>query len=169
MLDASDAAGGMTCTIEYSIDLYAAATMRASQGISELVAGIPPGRIAASGLYRFSATERQTILGQWSGENRVFGPAITRFGRHELFERHSNTPRHGHLLRAPRLTYAELNTRADQLARELTSRQGHPRHSRRRMSRAKFGSTALLAMWKSGGAYLPLDPAYPRPPRCHAG
>ncbi|TYR65651.1 amino acid adenylation domain-containing protein, partial [Streptomyces parvus] len=60
------------------------------------------------------------------------------------------------------LTYAELDTRANQLARELRARGvglGSPVVVCLRRSVAL--PVALLAVWKAGAAYVPLDPDYP--------
>lgn len=60
------------------------------------------------------------------------------------------------------LTYRELHSRADSLAVELRS-QGVKAESivGIAMERSLDLIIALLATWKAGGAYLPLDPDYP--------
>ncbi len=93
----------------------------------------------------------------------------------------SNYPRHAHLHdlveqqveRSPnavavvsdgeQLTYADLNSRANRLARELRA-LGVDRNVRVGLclERSSEMLVALLAVSKSGGAYVPLDPAYPR-------
>jgi amino acid adenylation domain-containing protein/non-ribosomal peptide synthase protein (TIGR01720 family) len=60
------------------------------------------------------------------------------------------------------LTYRELNTRADRLARELTGRGVGPESVVAvSLPRTADLVVALLAVLKSGGAYLPVDPRYP--------
>ena len=62
-----------------------------------------------------------------------------------------------------RLTYAELDTRANQLARRLISTGAGPeRIVGVALPRSADLVVALLAVLKSGAAYLPLDPAYPK-------
>ncbi|MEV5508420.1 non-ribosomal peptide synthetase [Streptomyces orinoci] len=69
-------------------------------------------------------------------------PAVTEAGRH--------------------LSYAELNARANRLARLLAARGAGPgRVVALALPRSMELVTGLLAVLKSGAAYLPLDPAYP--------
>ena len=70
------------------------------------------------------------------------------------------------------LTYAELDARANRLARLLAGRGARPgavvavRDGPRRLELV----VALLAVLKAGAAYLPVDPEYPRgADRVHAG
>ncbi|MFF7177373.1 amino acid adenylation domain-containing protein [Streptomyces sp. NPDC008121] len=61
-----------------------------------------------------------------------------------------------------RLTYAELNTRANRLARLLIARGAGPEKIVAvALPRSVDLVVALLAVTKTGAAYLPLDPAYP--------
>lgn len=60
------------------------------------------------------------------------------------------------------LTYAELNRRANQMARVLVER-GVSTGDRVGilMSRSEHMVVAMIAAWKAGGSYVPLDPSYP--------
>ncbi|MDT0528003.1 amino acid adenylation domain-containing protein [Micromonospora sp. DSM 115977] len=61
-----------------------------------------------------------------------------------------------------RLTYGELNTRANRLAHHLRARGvGPDRLVAICVERSLDTVVGLLAVLKAGGAYLPLDPAYP--------
>jgi amino acid adenylation domain-containing protein len=84
---------------------------------------------------------------------------------HELFEAQAaTTPGALALVSGDiRLTYGELNARANRLAAELRRRGAGPEtlvaicmHRNERMV------VAMLAILKTGAAYVPLDPAYPR-------
>jgi amino acid adenylation domain-containing protein len=83
---------------------------------------------------------------------------------HELFERHArNTPDALALLYCDeRLTYAELNRRANRLARYLRS---HGVHADELVGlcveRSLEMVVGILGILKAGGAYVPLDPRYP--------
>jgi amino acid adenylation domain-containing protein len=83
---------------------------------------------------------------------------------HQLFERHVvQTPEAIALIfRDQRLTYAELNTRANQLAQHLIAQGVGPEVIVAVcLERSVELIVALLAILKAGGAYLPLDPAWP--------
>ena len=61
-----------------------------------------------------------------------------------------------------RISYGELNARANQLARRLRRRGvGPDRLIGIALARSPEMMVALLAVLKAGGAYLPLDPDYP--------
>ncbi|MDG4807548.1 amino acid adenylation domain-containing protein [Micromonospora sp. WMMD1120] len=61
---------------------------------------------------------------------------------------------------ADRLTYAELDSRANQLAHHLDIEVCDVVAVRMRRSPSLI--VAMLAVWKAGGAYLPLEPDHPR-------
>ncbi|MEU5264286.1 amino acid adenylation domain-containing protein [Amycolatopsis sp. NPDC021455] len=66
------------------------------------------------------------------------------------------------------LTYAELNTRANRLARRLVAHGvGPERLVALAMPRSIEFAVAMLAVHKAGGAYVPIDPDYPEERRRH--
>ncbi|HSZ40601.1 MAG TPA: amino acid adenylation domain-containing protein [Trebonia sp.] len=104
--------------------------------------------------------ERHRILAEWNDTARNVPPATVP----ELFEARA--------ARAPgavavacgdvRLTYAQLNERANRLARLLAGRGAGPETLVGVvMDRSADLLIALLAVLKTGAAYLPIDPAYP--------
>ncbi|MCX5202704.1 amino acid adenylation domain-containing protein [Streptomyces sp. NBC_00237] len=84
----------------------------------------------------------------------------------ELFEAQATrTPDHTALVfQNESLSYAELNTRANQLAHHLITQGAGPEHLiALTLPRTPDLITAQLAILKTGAAYLPIDPQYPQP------
>ncbi|GGO17066.1 hypothetical protein GCM10010116_34470 [Microbispora rosea subsp. aerata] len=83
---------------------------------------------------------------------------------HKAFERQARrTPRHTAVVSGTtRTTYSDLNAQANRIAHELLSR-GVGRGSAVGvcLHRDERLIAALLGVWKTGAAYVPLDPAYP--------
>ncbi|WP_218952292.1 non-ribosomal peptide synthetase, partial [Amycolatopsis anabasis] len=104
--------------------------------------------------------ERSRVLNDWNDTARAI-PALT---FPELFEAQAaRTPDHLAVVSGSiRLTYAELNARADRLARRLVARGAGPeRFVAIAMRRGPDLVTAILAVLKAGAAYVPVDPDYP--------
>ena len=108
-----------------------------------------------------SSDERQKLLVQWNDRRGAyeFENCI-----HQLFEAQvASTPNAvAAVLDAEQLTYDELNSRANQLAHYLQARGVGPDVPVGVLiERSLETIVALLAIFKAGGAYLPLDPEYP--------
>ncbi|GGN44835.1 non-ribosomal peptide synthetase [Streptomyces fuscichromogenes] len=104
--------------------------------------------------------ERARIVAEWNGTAREVPQATLA----ELFEAQAaRTPAATAVVfEDTRLTYAELNARANQLARLLVSKGAGP-DSRVAvfMERSADLVVALLAVVKAGAAYVPVDPEHP--------
>lgn len=112
-------------------------------------------------LPRLTADERQLQLDQWSGAPRAPQGDST---VHQLIESQvRRTPDAEAVVDANRrLTYRELNARANQLAHYLRSRGVGPGVIVGMcMARSLELVVALLATLKAGGAYVPLDATFP--------
>ncbi|GAB1640211.1 amino acid adenylation domain-containing protein [Krasilnikovia sp. MM14-A1259] len=87
------------------------------------------------------------------------GPTVA-----ELFERQAaESPEATAVVCGPvRWTFAELDARANRLARHLAARGAGPETTvALALPRTADAITAILAVLKTGAAYLPVDPAYP--------
>ncbi|WP_410594721.1 amino acid adenylation domain-containing protein [Amycolatopsis sp. lyj-23] len=104
--------------------------------------------------------ERDGLEKTWSGAVEDV-PAVT---VPELFAAQvARTPHHPALVfEDEELTYAELDAVSDRLARVLAARGAGPeRVVALALPRSTHLVTAILAVLKTGAAYLPLDPGYP--------
>ena len=150
--------------IEYATDLFDASTIaRMARHFLTVLRGIvadPDRRIATLPL--LTAPERRQVLVDWNHTGVIYPRQIC---IHHLFEAQAKrAPRAVALeYRRKQLTYGELNRRANRLARVLQqSGIGPEKIVGVCLKRSLDMVIALLAILKSGGAYLPLDPNYPR-------
>ncbi|MFF3975116.1 amino acid adenylation domain-containing protein [Streptomyces rubiginosohelvolus] len=107
-----------------------------------------------------SAAEQEEILRTWN-DTGVTAPSGT---LPELFQRQVRETPDATALVADgvHITYEDLNARANRLARLLTERGVGPEHVvALALPRSTELITTLLAVLKTGAAYLPIDTAYP--------
>jgi amino acid adenylation domain-containing protein len=156
-------AGGYATTLEYDTDLFERERVERMLGaLTTLYAAAcdSPGRPIAE-LPLVEPGEARALVADSAGQTA----ARTHARRvHELFEAQAAARPHAIAAVDPseRVTYAELNGRANALARRLRSR-GIAREQvvAVLLERSVAQAAALLAVLKAGGACLPLDPAYP--------
>ncbi len=148
----------------YNQDLFKAATIRRlSDHMQVLLAAIvtqPDTRIADLPL--LTAAEQQQILIEWNATQQ---PYPDRACIHELFEVQvaSRPDATALCFEGSCLTYAELNSRANQLARHLQRLHVGPESLVGLcLERSLELIVGILGVFKAGGAYVPLDPHYPR-------
>ena len=106
------------------------------------------------------AAERDRILREWNATRAEFPDACA----HELFERQvAQDPAATAVVHAGgRLSYRELNEQANRIAHLLRRRGVKPDTLVGvSMHRTPLMVAALLGVWKSGAAYVPMDPTYP--------
>jgi amino acid adenylation domain-containing protein len=149
---------------EYNTDLFDLPTMQRLCGhFMNLLAGAAedPG-LRVADLPLLTAAETVHLLREWSRT----GPAPEPEGcLHELFEAQVTRDPDAVALIAgrERISYGELNRRANRLAHALRDLGVGPEVLVAVfLDRSAELVTALLAVLKAGGAYVPLDPAYPR-------
>ena len=162
-LDLKEVNGRISGAIEYNVDLFERATMvRLRDHFETLLQSIVANfdsPIAALSL--LSAAEKTQLLYEWNDEPVSLAPQCF---IHGLFETQAAQQPEAIAVTAERqqFTYGELNRRANQLAHYLQGLGVGPE--------VVVGIcvepspemlVAFLGTLKAGGAYLPLDPAYP--------
>jgi amino acid adenylation domain-containing protein len=163
MLAAREENGELVCVMEYSTELFDGETVeRMLQQYATLLDGIvarPEQRI--SRLPLMSEVEQLRIVQDWNDTAADFPDAQT---IHQLFEAQAaSTPENIALIDGDtRITFGELNERANQLAAYLR-RQGVGPEVRVALclERSSDMIVGLLGILKAGGAYVPLEPNYP--------
>ena len=154
---------GTECFLEYSPDLYEAETIeRMGRHFLNLVqAVVEHPDMPIDQLPMLTDEERHLLLNEWNGcEGEESGLCL-----HEMIEKQvEETPDHAAVeFESATLTYRELNERANQLAHYLRGLGAWPEKIVGVCTdRSLEMIVALLAVLKTGAAYLPLDPAYPR-------
>lgn len=160
----SETAGRLEGMIEYRTDLFEAATVRrmCAHYLTLLTAIAGDADRLVSRLPLLSDIERHVLREDW---NHV---AVANPGSdlclHQLIDAQAMRTPHAVALAVDdqSLTYAELNRRANQLARFLRDLGVGPEVPVGVfMERSPEMVVGLLAILKAGGAYVPLDPAYP--------
>ncbi|HEY0511015.1 MAG TPA: amino acid adenylation domain-containing protein [Thermoanaerobaculia bacterium] len=149
--------------LQFNTDLFDTPSMaRALAHLAALLAGVaadPDAPVATLPL--LSAAERQQSLAEWN--DRPDAPAST-VCLHQLVERQAErTPEAVAVVGVDlSLTYGELNRRANRLAEHLVALGVGPEVVAGILTRRSPEMVvAMVAVLKAGGAYLPLDPAYP--------
>ncbi|MCL4532020.1 MAG: amino acid adenylation domain-containing protein, partial [Actinobacteria bacterium] len=154
---------GLRVTFEYSADLFDDSTIARMLGhfliLLEGIAANPATSISVLPL--LTEAERHQLLVEWND-------TTTDYPRdrciHQLFEEQVERTPDGIAVEfgEERLTYAELNRRANQLGHYLQSLGvGPDTLVGVAVERSLEMVVGLLGILKAGGAYLPLDPSYP--------
>jgi amino acid adenylation domain-containing protein len=162
-LEVSDTVQGLACVLNYNNALFDAATAKRMLGhyqrLLESIVSDPEEMIGKLGM--LTEVERRKLVVEWN-KTQVEFPSDECI--HELFEEQ--------VARSPEatavvfedvsLSYAELNSRANQLAhylRGLGTRPGDRVVTL--LERSIDLVVAELAILKCGAAYVPIDPAFP--------
>ena len=160
--DLTEVPEGIRGLAEYNVDVFDRSTVDSIierlGSLLRTVATDPDRRIGAIDV--LTETERDRLPSDWSGAT-VDVPAVT---VPELFATQvARTPEATALIfENQELTYAELDSASNRLARMLIARGAGPeRIVALKLPRSTYLVTAILAVLKSGAAYLPLDPDYP--------
>jgi non-ribosomal peptide synthetase component F len=162
-LSMTETGADLYAMMEYNTDLFETETIERmcrhyERLVTELAAD-PQQKIARVPM--LSEAEQEQILVEWNQTRADYGPVAC---VHELFEQQvERTPEATALVCAEqRLSYRELNERANQLAHYL---RAHGVGAEVRVAvclpRSSELVVALLGILKAGGAYVPLDAEYP--------
>ncbi|MFJ6618052.1 non-ribosomal peptide synthase/polyketide synthase [Kitasatospora sp. NPDC091335] len=152
----------LTGVLEYRADLFDAPTAARMAGqLLRLLEGAAtePDRPLGT-LPLLSARETAQVTRDWNGT----ALPVEETSLPELFRRRAAlTPDAPALVAGEeRLDHATLDARAERLARHLAARGAGPeRLVALRLPRTADLVVAVLAVWKTGAGYLPLDPALP--------
>ncbi|MCL6753071.1 amino acid adenylation domain-containing protein [Nostoc sp. CCCryo 231-06] len=159
-----DSEQGLIATCEYNTDLFKADTVTQMLGhfqtLLERIVSDPQQRI--SDLQLLAPSEIQQLLVEWNNTKTDYPQDKC---IHQLFEAQvEKTPSDIAVIFENRqLTYRELNNRANQLAHYLHQLGVKPDVIVGIcVERSIEMVVGLLAIMKAGGAYMPLDPAYPK-------
>jgi amino acid adenylation domain-containing protein len=154
---------GLSGWLEYATDLFdpaTAARMRWHLRVLLEAIASDPGR-PVSELPLLDGDERRRVLAEWNATGRAYP---RRQCIHHLFEQQAGRTPGAVALRfgGESFTYAELNRRANRLAHHLRRLGVGPEVRVGIMvERSVELLVGLLAILKTGGAYVPLEPGYP--------
>jgi amino acid adenylation domain-containing protein/non-ribosomal peptide synthase protein (TIGR01720 family) len=154
---------GTTLRASYDSELFELATVERLLGhVAVILEGfVSDSSIPVLRLPLLSATEQEQLLIERNASDGQFSSEAT---LHELFEAEAERRPGAVALTCDgkRVTYGQLNARANRLARQLV-RCGVKADTLVGicLERTNELVTALLAILKAGGAYLPIDLAYP--------
>ncbi|MUI56297.1 pyoverdine non-ribosomal peptide synthetase PvdD [Pseudomonas aeruginosa] len=168
-LDIQEDENGIWASFDYATDLFDASTVERLAGHwRNLLRGIvanPRQRLGELPL--LDAPERRQTLSEWNPAQRECAVQGTLQQRFE--EQARQRPQAVALiLDEQRLSYGELNARANRLAHCLIARGvGADVPVGLALERSLDMLVGLLAILKAGGAYLPLDPAAPEERLAH--
>ncbi|MCB1853172.1 MAG: AMP-binding protein, partial [Gammaproteobacteria bacterium] len=159
-----ETADNLGARLVYNTDLFDASTISRMlehyERLLHAVVAAPESRVDELDL--LTAEERQQLLVQWNPYPDPRQPSDTvlaRFHACALRDPEAVAAEYGER----RLSYADLDAQTNALARYLMA-QGVTPGDRVGVcvERGLLFVQAVLAVWKAGAAYLPLDPAYPQ-------
>jgi amino acid adenylation domain-containing protein len=154
--------GALRAQLEYATDLFDAATIERTIGhyttLLSAVCRDPAQRLSRLAL--LTDEERHSMLVDWNATKRPYDRRCL----HELIaEQATRSPEATAVVSEPdRLTYGQLDARSNQLARELIDAGVEPGSLVGMcLERSADLLVSMLAVLKTGAAYVPIDPTYP--------
>ncbi|MFC7440505.1 amino acid adenylation domain-containing protein [Laceyella putida] len=162
-LEMAEVDGDLIGVWKYSIDLFAPETVaRMAAHFSEVLRQVleEPDRPVQQ-VSPLTEAERERVLSEWQGAKSEFPNALM----HQLVEQQARRTPDAVAVQfeGGRWTYRELDGRANQLAHFLCKKGiGPGRMVAICVDRSMEMLVALLGVLKTGAAYVPLDPAFPK-------
>jgi amino acid adenylation domain-containing protein len=161
-LDLEEHPDGLRGWIEHAADRFAPWTVDrfANHLGSLLAAAVADPDSAVGDLPMLAEAERHQLLTEWNDR----AAAVPARSLHRLFEEQARLRPDAVAVEDGRrsLAYAELDARADRLARRLRALGAGPEVPVAFcLDRSIEAVETILAILKAGGAYVPLDPSYP--------
>ncbi|WP_081011898.1 non-ribosomal peptide synthetase [Burkholderia multivorans] len=154
-------AGRLSGYVEYRADAFRSETVaRLAGAFVRQLRGFAADPGASLGAMRTISDDDVELLRSWNDTARaVEAECVHRRIERQAAERPDATALE---FGGQRLSYGELNARANALASELKRRGVGPEVAVGVcLARSLELVVALLGIWKAGGAYVPLDPQYP--------
>jgi len=163
-LNTAETPDGLVLDCDYNSDLFDESTVaRWLSHYSELLRSFAAhSQTVVADLPLLTKFEHSRLIEEWNATSREFD-LDTRV--HRLFERQAARTPTAIAVSAngTALTYRELDQRANRLARHLRKIGLESQDlAGIALDRSVEMLVALLAVWKAGAAYVPLDPAYPQ-------
>ena len=163
-LEISEGRDSLSLSLEYCTALYHKASMQRLMDhflrLLELLTARPQTRLRDASPLSPEELRRVTL-----DFNRTEGDVDLRLPVQAIFERTAReyAQKPALLFQGERMTFAELNARANRIARRLRAEGVGPNSIVVLSIRRSFELLAgLLGILKAGGAYLPVDPDYPQ-------
>ncbi|MGA9770775.1 MAG: amino acid adenylation domain-containing protein [Blastocatellia bacterium] len=153
----------ISATLEYSTDLFEATTITRMlshlRSLLETVIKAPDRRVSSISV--LSVPEQHSILYEWNDSAADYPSHLC---AHDLFEGHARLRPDTIALvfKEEHLTYGELDSKANDLAgRLLTLGAGPNCNVGVCLEQSPLVALSILAIFKSGGAFVPIEPRYP--------
>jgi amino acid adenylation domain-containing protein len=156
--------GKLQAFFDYNTDLYDADTVSRLQKhyLAILEAVVANADVKISDIPLLSSSEQEKLLFEW---NRTEAPIPVNICFHQQFEKHASTTpdRVAVMAGDTSITYGELERRANQIASALRAKGAGPEKLVAIFQERGIDLlAAILGVAKSGAAYVPLDPVYPK-------
>ncbi len=163
-LQVTEVRNGLTGSLSYSTDLFDESTIKrmTAHWLRVLEALVANPEQLVRDVELLNSDERHEMLEDWNATGREFPENVC---LHQLFEQQVRLAPEAVAVSSgdDRLSYAELNHRANQLAHFLRKAGVGPETLvALYLERSVDMLVALLGVLKAGGAYLPLETAHPK-------